>query len=522
MKKIFYLFSLLLSLLVLGACSGDDNPVMLGDIRGVVKSAKTNMPVPGCEVITSKNKTAITNAQGEFLLEGVMTGDEILTFRATGYVNQTTNVVVEADRTVTANVELIPHTITYSIYPVDPLLDFGVNTSVKNLILRNPTAAPMEYKLTSSASWLIIEPSSGLIPANQEETIKVTVNRNELSEGSYEQIITLITPGGPENNMNIKVLVDQGKGVRPTVNTVSAKQIGGNNSIEAKGSVVEMGSTRITSYGFCYSFDVAPTLENNAKVIDLGDLQGSSDFSSVLSDLEFDREYSIRAFATNEAGTSYGETIRLMAQKPGIKEMKTDEATSVGITTADLHGSIKVFMGANVNEIGFLYGTTSTPSLKEIVDSYSTPTGIKSRNVDSTLKGLEAGTKYYFQTYALCEDGTVEKGNIMSFTTMEYPTFTFNKIECKKIDVRYYHLEFDATIDPKDHTIVEAGFLWNSTDAMLTVENPRHKVVCQMNGNKISYNGDINNLDFHLYVRGYLIMSDGTVRYSGEPIRFDE
>lgn len=522
MKKTLYLFSLLLSILVLGSCSGDDAVVPVGSVRGVVTNSKTGQPVPGCEVITSKNKTAITNAKGEFQLNDIVAGNETLSFKATGYVSQTTNVTVESGRTASVNIELVPHVITYSIYPVDPLLDFGVNTSVMNLTLRNPTSAPMEYKLTSNASWITMEPSSGLIPADKDENVKVTINRNSLSEGNYEQVITLVTPGGAENNMNIKVMVDQGAGIRPSVNTLSAVQDNGKNAIQAKGSVVNMGSTRISSYGFVYSVEMVPTLENCAGKIDLGALPGTTDFSYLFTNLEFEKEYYVRAYATNEAGTSYGETINLTLHKPGIQQMLTDQATAVKITTADLHGSIKVYLGADVNEVGFYYGTTPTPSLKNIVNSYPNGTTIQSRNVESSLEGLQPGTKYYYQTYAQCVDGSVEKGNVMSFTTMEYPTFTFNKIECEKINVRYYHLEFDATIDPKGNTIVEAGFLWNSTNAMLTMDNPRHKVVCQINNNKISYNDDINNLDIHLYVRGYLIMSDGTVVYSGEPLCFDE
>ena len=522
MKKKLYLFSLLLSLLCLNACSGDDNDVANGSIRGVVKNIKTQMPIPGCEIVTGKNQTAISNARGEFQLNEVPPGNQTVTFKATGYVTQTTQVSVASGKTVTANIELTPHVITYSIYPVDPLLDFGVNTSVKNLILRNPTEAPMEYSLSSNASWISIEPSSGLIPAETEESVKVTVNRNGLAEGNYEQLITLSTPTGPENNMTIRVLVDQGTLVRPSVNTLSAVQDGGNNAIEAKGSLVNLGSTRVTSYGFCYSFNGAPTLDNNEKIIDLGAIQNTTEFTTLIKDLEYNREYWVRAFATNEGGTSYGETIRVEVLKPGIQEMTTGEATAVSITSADLHGNIKVYRGADVKEIGFYYGTTPTPSLKQVVNSYKTPATIQSRNVDSSLTGLQDGTKYYFQTYALGADDTVVKGNVMSFTTKEYPTFTFDRIECKKVDVRYYHLEFNATIEPKGNTIVEAGFLWNSTDSSLTYENPRHKVVCQINNNKISYSGEINNLDFHLYVRGYLVMSDGTVRYSGAPIRFDE
>ena len=523
MKRTFYLFSLLLSLMVLSACSGDDEKELsTGSIRGIVTNANTHKPVPGCEVITSRNKRAIANAHGEYLLEDVFSGEETLTFKATGYVTQTAKVNVEAGKKVTADIEMTPHTVTYTIYPVDALLDFGVNTSVKNLTLRNPTAAPMEYKLTSNADWIIIEPSSGLIPADSDELIKVTINRNGLSDGNYDKIITLSTPSGPENNMNIRVLVDQGQGVRPTVKTVSAKQDGGKNAIAAKGSVAEMGSTRISSYGFCYSTEGTPSLENNSKRVDLGGLEGASDYSASISNLEFEKEYSVRAYATNETGTSYGDVIKVMVHKPGITEINTEEATDVKITSATLHGNIEVYMGADVTEVGFLYGTTSTPSLKQVINSYNSPTTIQSRSLKSPVSKLDAGTKYYYQSYALCADGSLEKGNLMSFTTMEYPTFTFNKIECEKKDVRYYHLEFDATIDPKGHNIIEAGFLWNSTDAMMTLENPRHKVVCQMNNNKISYVGDINNLDFNLYVRGYLIMSDGTAVYSGDPIHFRE
>ena len=71
------------------------------------------------------------------------------------------------------------------------------------------------------------------------------------------------------------------------------------------GDVVSDGGAEVTARGVCWSVSQNPTIEG--KHTDDG--TGTGEFVSMLPNLAMNTTYYIRAYATNEAGTSYGEEL---------------------------------------------------------------------------------------------------------------------------------------------------------------------------------------------------------------------
>ena len=92
----------------------------------------------------------------------------------------------------------------------------------------------------------------------------------------------------------------------PTVETKSASTIDV-NKVSVDGEVSDNGGADLSSYGFVYSItDPTPTVSNS--VVEVGkNIQGL--FSSEIDGLQASTSYYVRAYATNEAGTSYGDVI---------------------------------------------------------------------------------------------------------------------------------------------------------------------------------------------------------------------
>ena len=89
---------------------------------------------------------------------------------------------------------------------------------------------------------------------------------------------------------------------KPTVSTTSATYIALTTAMSG-GNVVDNGVASITARGVCYSTHANPTIADNKTV----DGYGTGTFVSSITGLTSNTTYFIRAYATNIAGTSYGE-----------------------------------------------------------------------------------------------------------------------------------------------------------------------------------------------------------------------
>jgi len=103
---------------------------------------------------------------------------------------------------------------------------------------------------------------------------------------------------GPE--VSFTTLVDL-----PTVKTTAVTDIT-KTSAKSGGEITADGGAEITAKGLVWSTDADPTILNN--LIDGG--TGTDAFVSELTGLEKYTTYHVRAFATNSAGTAYGEDVK--------------------------------------------------------------------------------------------------------------------------------------------------------------------------------------------------------------------
>jgi hypothetical protein len=123
-------------------------------------------------------------------------------------------------------------------------------------------------------------------------------------------------------------------------------------------------------------------------------------------------KYYVRAYATNSAGTSYGNEISFTTLSLTKPTLTTSIATSITATSVTIGGSISSDGYLPITQSGVCYSTSSGPT---ILNSRTTD-GTASGSFTSKLSGLTAGTKYYVRAYATNSAGT-SYGNEISFTT---------------------------------------------------------------------------------------------------------
>jgi uncharacterized protein (TIGR02145 family) len=141
---------------------------------------------------------------------------------------------------------------------------------------------------------------------------------------------------------------------------------------------------------------------------------GTGVFQSTLTALNANTKYYLRAFATNSAGTSYGEELSFTTTAAGtLPSITTVTVTEITSTAAKSGGSITADGNSPVIARGVVWGTATNPTISLTT---KTNNGTGSGAFQSAIIGLASNTKYYVRAYATNSTGT-GYGNEFSFTT---------------------------------------------------------------------------------------------------------
>jgi len=199
--------------------------------------------------------------------------------------------------------------------------------------------------------------------------------------------------------------------VLPTLETGIIDSIT-SDSASVTGNVLNDGGAEILQKGAVWATFDQPLLENNQGIWNAG--AGTGEFTAKLSELLPETVYYVRAFATNETGTAYGQTISFTTlthiTPPTVI---THEVTHIANNKATGGGNIVEAGGAPVIERGVVYSLNPEPNVNDQV--------VKSRKglgtFISLMTGLEPETSYYVKAYAINSAG-IAYGEQVEFTTL--------------------------------------------------------------------------------------------------------
>jgi uncharacterized protein (TIGR02145 family) len=201
----------------------------------------------------------------------------------------------------------------------------------------------------------------------------------------------------------------------PEVTTSAISNISGSSAISG-GNVINGGGGSITARGICWSTSPNPTIANSHTA----DGTGTGVFSSTLSSLTPNTTYYVKAYATNNAGTAYGDETSFTTTN-GHPSVSTIEATEITGTTATSGGNVTSDGGFSITDRGVCWSTSPTPTIA----NSNTNDGTGSGSFTSNLINLSPNTTYYLRAYAK-NSITTSYGNEVMFTTgaVSLPTLT--------------------------------------------------------------------------------------------------
>lgn len=178
--------------------------------------------------------------------------------------------------------------------------------------------------------------------------------------------------------------------------------------IYVTGKVTDEGATAVTKRGVCYSTDNStPTTSNHT--IENG--SGSGSFDIQITGLTKNTKYYLRAFATNENGTSYGEC-RSINTTNGLPIVTTDKNCTSGVDYLEVTGSSSTESEYPITRQGVCWSTSGNPSIYDnVVPAASTVSPFSCR-----ITGLQQGSTYYCRAFAENSNG-LSYGSSYAFTT---------------------------------------------------------------------------------------------------------
>ncbi len=277
----------------------------------------------------------------------------------------------------------------------------------------------------------------------------------------------------------------------PSVETYAATNVSYTGAT-INGAVVSDGGASITGRGFYYG-----TSENNlSEQVTAG--IGASNFNVSLEGLADNTTYYYKAYATNSAGTAYGNILNFITHEILVPTVETRAASEITRVSAKLNGEITADGGSDVTARGIIYSQYSNFTTYETVN-----TALTSNVFYVNVESLTPVTTYYYKAFATNSRGTAY-GQIMQFTTLEFYLPTILTNDATDVTISSATLNGNITSDGGS-TVTAKGFQYG-----ISAGNLANTVSLGMGAGILTTT--ISNLDDNTtyYYRAYASNTQGT------------
>jgi hypothetical protein len=193
----------------------------------------------------------------------------------------------------------------------------------------------------------------------------------------------------------------------PVLTTVVISGTTQTTSVSGGNISAENGAT-VTARGVCWSTSTNPTITDSKTT----DGTGKGAFVSNLTGLTPGTLYYVKAYATNKAGTAYGNELTFTASAGSLATLTSVAVTVITSTTSVSGGVITADNGSEITARGVCWGIVANPTIADSLTTDGTGTG----TFTSNITGLTASTVYYVRAYATNSTGTAY-GDELTFTT---------------------------------------------------------------------------------------------------------
>ena len=192
----------------------------------------------------------------------------------------------------------------------------------------------------------------------------------------------------------------------PVVVTELVTEIAATTAL-GNGRINNNGGSAVTQHGVTWNTGGSPNIDDDSKTED-GATDVIGGFFSLMTGLLASTTYKVRAYATNDAGTSYGDEITFVTFAVGAPIVTTERTSNVSGTSAQGEGTLVDIGGSAVTAHGHVWGTSPSPTT---ADSSKDNGAATAGAFTTPITGLGAATQYYIRAFATNTQGTAYGNN---------------------------------------------------------------------------------------------------------------
>ncbi len=295
---------------------------------------------------------------------------------------------------------------------------------------------------------------------------------SDLSEGLYTISVSkdgytttskdFTVDNGNTTNADFSLIPEQLE--PPTITTGNVSNIS-TTTAQAEGNITNIGTSNITEHGHCWNTSSAPTIALSTKT-ELGETTETGNFTSNLNNLQAETTYYVRAYATNETGTTYGTEVSFTTENLSVLTVTISNATNITASTASVIGNITELGESNITAHGHCWSNSAAPNINDDNTDYGTAN--ETGEYTSPITNLQPNTTYYIRAFATNSEGTIYSSET-SFTTSDgKATVSISNptnIDYQTITANANILDLGAS-NPTQH-----GFIWSETNSNPTTTN---------------------------------------------------
>jgi len=180
-------------------------------------------------------------------------------------------------------------------------------------------------------------------------------------------------------------------------------------AFKVRGEIVKDGNAMISTCGFCWDVNENPATDSNK----CPTASTGNAFALVLDGLIPETTYYVRAYATNEMGTAYGNQV--VVKTLAVAEF-SEITLSASTSSLTANAGITSDLGTEITERGFCWSISDNPTIANSFASVGNGTGVYSYGIGQ----LSSSTVYYVRTYARNKYG-IKYGIAKASKTLEQP-----------------------------------------------------------------------------------------------------
>ena len=315
---------------------------------------------------------------------------------------------------------------------------------------------------------------------------------------------------------------------KPTVETVSSSNIS-SSFFTCNGKINSTGGNQSGGHGCVASTNSSSLDVNNTSQCTSSNgcsytaiMQDNYSFSHVLTGLNRNSTYYYRAYGTNLAGTSYGQTksFKTRADYPALtvnQENLSGGNINFSGSLVDSGGGDTLADGGNILAMGFVWSTTLS-SLEAIAGACSLnpdncilaskPYNVGSFSKSVSASKFEAGKTYYFKSFAMNKDYVGERLGLSSHYSFTLPvppsTSTTNPSNITSSSAS----SGGSINNPSSVNISECGLVYWSNDSAHIV--PSTKIVSASCSSSFNLNVPSLSPGVSYSLKSYIISPFGT------------